>query len=180
MAAIAREYGAFTRRGGQVAAISVDPPAANAAMVEKLQLPFPLLSDPGGEQVLKPYDSWNAAQSIAKPAIFVIAPDGREVYRHESDDFMDRPDDGDVLAALESLSLPARQSATGPVPHIAPQPSERAFRIENLGLYLRAVRTAVATLAERMHDPEDRQQLERTVAMADRYLKAQAATVRRQ
>ena len=57
MAAIARDYDAFTQRGALVAAISVDPLAANAAMVEKLRLPFPVLSDPGGEHVLQPYNS---------------------------------------------------------------------------------------------------------------------------
>jgi hypothetical protein len=180
LAAIAREYDAFTQRGALVAAISVDPPAANAAMVEKLRLPFAVLSDPGGEQMLKPYNSWNAAQSIAKPAIIVIAPDGREVYRYDGEDFIDRPDDADVLQALDSLNLPARPAATAPVPHVEPQPSERALRLENLGLYLRAVRIATGTLAGRMRDPHDKQELERTVAMADRYLKAQAATLHRQ
>ena len=53
----------------------------------------------------------------------------------------------------------------------------RAFRLENLALYLRAVRNAVATLAARMRDPNDKAELERTVAMADRFLKAQAATL---
>ncbi|MBW3604487.1 MAG: redoxin domain-containing protein [Actinobacteria bacterium] len=40
----------ITDAGAQVTRISVDPPEQNAAMAEKLQLPFPLLSDPGGDR----------------------------------------------------------------------------------------------------------------------------------
>lgn len=45
--------------------ISVDSPAQNAATVEKLRLPFPLLSDPEGTQAIRPYDVWHGGKSSA-------------------------------------------------------------------------------------------------------------------
>ncbi|MER3420064.1 MAG: hypothetical protein C4290_05865 [Chloroflexota bacterium] len=173
---MAREYGEYTRRGAQIAAVSVDPPEVNAAMVEKLVLPFSLLSDPEGEQAIKPYGVWHAERGIARPAIVVLAPDGREVFRYVGADFMDRPDDGDVLAALDLLTLPPLPEPSAPIAHLPPRPSPRAFALEALGPYMRGVQMAMGGIAERLRDPWDREQVQRTAAMAARYVKAQAAT----
>lgn len=173
---MAREYGQYTRRGAQIAAVSVDPPEANAAMVDKLVLPFPLLADPGGERAIKPFGVWHADRAIARPAIVVLAPDGREVFRYVGADFMDRPDDGDVLAALEALALPALPEPPAPIAHLEPRPSPRAIALETLAPYMRGVQLAMDALAERLRDEWDREQARRTAAMAARYVKAQAAT----
>jgi hypothetical protein len=173
---MAREYGEYTRRGAQVVAVSVDPPVANAAMVAKLALPFVVLSDPGGEQAIKPYGVWHEGRPFAKPAIVVVAPDGREVFRYVGADFMDRPDDRDVLAVLESLGLAARPEQPGPIAHLEPQPSARALALETLAPYMRGVQLAMTGMAERLRDDWDRAQVQRTAVMAERYVKAQAAT----
>lgn len=173
---MARSYEEYTRRGGQIAAIVVDLPAVNAALAEKLVLPFPILSDPDGEQVIKPNGLWNTDGKIAKPALIVLAPDGREVYRYVGADFVDRPNDEDVLGALDALVLPALATPTEPIAHLEPQPSPRSFRLEDLGPYLRGVRSAAQELAGRLQQPTDREEATRTAGMAERYLRAVAAT----
>lgn len=68
-------------------------------MVEKLILPFSLLSDPEGD-VPRLYDVWDEDGQIARPAIFVV--DGRGVvrYAYVGEDFADRPGDEPIYDAL--------------------------------------------------------------------------------
>ena len=59
----------FEAEGVTVVAIVVDPDENNRAMVDKLLLPFPILSDPEG-RVIREWDVLNPAEhDIAKPAI---------------------------------------------------------------------------------------------------------------
>ena len=102
LAAYARKYNEFERRGTQPAAISVDPPAHNARMVGKLQIPFPLLSDPKGE-VARAYGLWNERENVATPAVVIVNRSGEVAYLYVGSDFADRPMDGEVFAALKSL-----------------------------------------------------------------------------
>jgi peroxiredoxin len=102
LAAYARKYNEFERRGTQPAAISVDPTVNNARMVGKLQIPFPLLSDPRGE-VARAYGLWNERENVAVPAVVVVDRSGEVTYLHAGSDFADRPTDGEVFAALKSL-----------------------------------------------------------------------------
>ncbi len=173
-----REYDAYTRRGATLAAIVVDAPEQNAAMAEKLALPFPILSDPEGEGATKPYGVWDEAGRMAKPAIVVVAPDGTEAYRYAGVDFMDRPNDDEILEALSSLGLPATETPAGTIAHLDPQPGSRATKLEHLAVYMRGVRFASMALADRARDPFDKAEAERTSRMAERYIAAQGATLR--
>jgi len=92
----------FARRGAQVAAISVDPPGHNAAMVEKLLLPFPLLSDPQGA-VIQRYGLWNPDERIATPSIVVVDRTGMARWAYAGHDFADRPGDEELFRALDGL-----------------------------------------------------------------------------
>lgn len=175
---LARSYGDYLRRGATVAAVVTDSPEQNAAMVAKLQLPFPVLSDPAGERAIQPFDVWDAKGAMAKPAIVVLAPDGREVYRSVGVDFMDRPHEDDVLAALDALALPPLDRPITTASHLPPGPGPRAMPLDDLGVYLRGVRFATGGLAARARDPFDRAEAERTSAMAERFIAAQAATRR--
>lgn len=87
----------------------VDSPVRNEALRRRWKLPFPVLSDPGGTEVLQPLELWNAEErgGIALPALLGIDPDGNELFRHISRDFADRVHDEDVLEKLESLELAA-------------------------------------------------------------------------
>jgi len=105
LAAYARKYNEFERRGTQPAAISVDPPAHNARMVGKLRIPFPLLSDPKGE-VARAYGLWNERENAAVPAVVIVDRSGKVTYLYAGSDSADRPTDGEVFAALKSLGEP--------------------------------------------------------------------------
>ena len=175
---MAREYDQYTRRGATIAAVVIDPPEQNAAMVEKLALPFPILFDHDGEGAIKPLGVWDAEEKMAKPAIIVLAPDGPEVYRYAGVDFMDRPNDDEILETLSSLALPATETPAGTIPHLDPRPGSRATKLENLAVYMRGVRFASMALADRARDPVDKTEAERTSRMAERYIAAQGATLR--
>ncbi|HEV2744406.1 MAG TPA: peroxiredoxin family protein [Rubrobacter sp.] len=105
LAAYARKYNEFERRGTQPAAISVDPPVHNARMVGKLRIPFPLLSDPKGE-VARAYGLWNERENVAVPAVVIIDRAGEVTYLHAGSDPADRPTDGEVFAVLKALKEP--------------------------------------------------------------------------
>lgn len=103
MASYARNWPRFEEAGLQVAGISVDEVEKNAAMVEKLILPFPLLSDPEG-RVIKAWGVWNEGEGgLAKPALFLVRPDRTAAYSYLGKDYADRPPDDDLFAAAASL-----------------------------------------------------------------------------
>ena len=90
----------FVNEGVSLAGISVDPIENNRAMVEKLLLPFPLLSDPDG-RVIKEWDVWNDNDGgIAKPSIFAIRSDGSIGWAYVGRDFADRPTDDELFNSL--------------------------------------------------------------------------------
>lgn len=100
--------------GAEVIAVSVDSEERNAAMFERWPTPHvQYVSDPGGEQYLKPLELFNPEDrgGIALPALLVLGADGNEVFGYRGNDFADRRNDDDVIAALEGLGL----SAVGPV-----------------------------------------------------------------
>ncbi|MDQ3514754.1 MAG: peroxiredoxin family protein [Chloroflexota bacterium] len=175
---MARAYGEYLRRGATIAAVVIDSPGQNAAMVEKLALPFPIVSDPGGEYLIRPHGAWDPGGTMARPAIVVLSPAGEEAYRYVGADFMDRPDDGEVLAALDLLGLPPIEAAVETVPHGDPMPGPRAVPLPNLVVYMRGVRFAMGAMAARARDPFDRAEAERTATMAEGFIAAQAASVR--
>ncbi len=98
MASYARNWESFERAGLQVAAICVDSVEQNRAMVDKLLLPFAILSDPDAV-VIEPWGVLNAAEKgIAKPALFLVLPDWSVAFRYVGEDFTDRPTDEELFA----------------------------------------------------------------------------------
>ncbi len=69
-------------------------------MIDKLLLPFDLLSDPEGETAIKPFGLWDDAGRISKPALVLTDRQGVVRYLYEGRDFADRPKDEVVLGAL--------------------------------------------------------------------------------
>jgi len=99
LASYARNWESFERAGLQAAAICVDAVEQNRAMVEKLLLPFPILSDPDAA-VIEPWGVLNAAEKgIARPALFLVQPDWSLAYRSVGQDFTDRPTDEELFTA---------------------------------------------------------------------------------
>lgn len=101
----ARKYDEFQTRGAEITAVSVDSPEQNKAMIEKLLLPFHVLSDPEGDRAIKPYGVWNEQGRIAIPAIVVVAKDRTVRYLYKGQDFADRPGDAELLDALTESDL---------------------------------------------------------------------------
>ena len=112
LASYARRFGEFEGRGAQVAGVSVDPPENNARLVGKLRLPFPLLSDPRGE-LIKRLGLWDE-EGVAKPSILVLDRTGGIRYLYSGNDFADRPDDGEVFAALKGIDAAIERLTGGP------------------------------------------------------------------
>ena len=101
----ARKYDEFHQRGVEITAISVDTPGQNKAMIEKLLLPFHILSDPDGNRVIKPYGVWNEQGRIAIPSIVVVARDRSIRYVYNGQDFADRPGDEELFAAIGNTGV---------------------------------------------------------------------------
>lgn len=175
---MARDYENYLNRGATIAALVIDTPGQNAAMVEKLLLPFPVLSDPTGDEAIKPFNLWNAKGSMAIPAVLLLAPGGKEVYRYAGIDFMDRPVEAEVITALDQLALPPIVEAISTVSFMTPEAGPRAMNLPDLAVYMRGVRSSSNALAGSLKNDWDRQEAARTTQMAGRYIAAQAATVR--
>ena len=86
-----------------MAAIVVDPDDRNRAMVEKLALPFPILSDTDS-RVIREWGVVNEKEmDIARPAIFELRRDGSVGYEYVGIDFADRPDDEQLFEGLKEV-----------------------------------------------------------------------------
>lgn len=77
------EYTAFAEAGAEVIGISMDAQASHQAFAEKHQLPFTLLSDPGGI-VAQSFGVKKTMGLIPGRETFVIAPSGEIIHRFSS------------------------------------------------------------------------------------------------
>ena len=139
-------------------------------MVEKLELPFPLLSDPDRSLAIEPYGVADPKdqRNIAIPATVVVGTDGEEKLRRESRDFADRPMDDEVVAAVQALGLPpTKQDA----PLLGPaQASPGAFKVEQMVPYYRGARFAAVAMGRRF--PEAKEEAYRYTEQMDAYTEA--------
>ncbi len=136
-------------------------------MIEKLKLPFPLLSDPDRSQVIEPYGvaDRNDPREIARPGVVVVGPDGDEAYRQVSRDFADRMPEEEVVEVVESLEL---DPVTQPPPEMGPaEAGPRAMPLQALGPYYRGAKFATKALAMRV--PEAAGEAERYEKQLDRF-----------
>ena len=150
--------------------VVVDPPEQNAAMVEKLGLPFPILSDPDRSAVIEPYGAADPKdqRNIGRPTIMAIGTDGSELFRMGSRDFADRPSEEELVDTLEALDLPPTSQ---PTPTVGPAvPGPKAMPREALVPYYRGARFAAVALGNR--HPEAKEDADRYVAQMDRYVGA--------
>jgi hypothetical protein len=139
----------FLAAGARIFAISIDAPERNAAMVAKLSLPFPFLSDPDRSLAIRPYGVADEKDErhIARPAIIVITTDHKEVFRFVSRDFADRVPEDRVLASIQELKLPP---TTQPIPEPGQaDPSPRSLSPSNLRIYFRGARFAAQAMGLR-------------------------------
>ena len=168
---MALRHDEFVGAGVRIVGISVDSPARNAAMIDKLDLPFEMLSDPDGTGLLKELDVWQPDTShgdIGRPGVFVVHPDGSEQFRQVARDFADRIPEGDLLARVRSLELSPTEQA--PVAHVDPEPGEEAMPVQALLPYCRGAKFAAKAMG--MRHPEAKDDAARYIEQMDRYMEA--------
>ena len=148
--------------------VSVDAPEQNAALVESLRLPFPVLSDPDRSLAVEPFGvaDPNDERNIARPAMILVAPGGDEVFRFESRDFADRLAEDAIIAELRNLEL---SPTTQDLPRRGtPVPGRTAMRFDQLYTYFRGARFAAVAMTRRRPEIEDEADV--FVEQMDRYL----------
>lgn len=170
-----------------IVGISVDTPAENAAMVEKLRLPFPLLSDPDAAAIAAwdVYDPVGGMHGpIARPAIFVVGRDLSIPYEYVGRDFADRPPNAAVFEALDAVrdrpprDLERSVSRPGPRPLDAGNQADKAMPLGDLAPYFRGATFGVQAISLRTDDPSVKAECDRFRAIVGDYIKAAVETWR--
>jgi AhpC/TSA family len=121
----------------------VDPPDYNMAMVQKLELPFPLLSDPRGD-LIKKLDLWNEEEGVSEPTIVVLDKSGvvRRLYSGGRD-FSDRPTEDALFQVLNEVGTEGEPEGAEPEIRVSGEeaanetvrPDKPALTLEQLGPY---------------------------------------------
>ena len=84
-------------------AVCVDSIARNHDVLTRLQLGFPILSDPT-LATTRAFGVEDAQNGIAWPAVFVIGTDGRVRWRSLADEVAHRPSSSELLAVIDRAS----------------------------------------------------------------------------
>ena len=150
-------------------------------MVEKLDLPFPLLSDPDRSVAIEPFGVVDPKdhRNLSRPAMILINPTGDEVFRFVSRDYADRLPEEEVLETVRGLGLqPTSQEAPTPGD---PQPGPGAMPLDGLPFYLRGARFAALAMGLRHKDLGEaiKEDSKAYVAEMDRYYEAVQALRKR-
>jgi len=90
---------AFSERGASLVAISVDPVETSAALAERLDVGFPLLTD-ADMATIRAYDVEHEGEDFARPATYVIDAEGEVAWVWVGERAGDRPALEDILAAI--------------------------------------------------------------------------------
>ncbi len=164
--------------GAEVIAVSVDSEERNAAMFERWPTPHvQYVSDPGGEQYLKPLELFNPEDrgGIALPALLVLGADGNEVFGYRGNDFADRRNDDDVIAALEGLGLTAVDPvAGGPVVEGVEERQKGAFTPKLFGPYFTGNKFGAIAIRSRAEGDEAKTLAKEHQQMSESMLEAWA------
>lgn len=174
---MASQYDAFLRAGTRIVAIDIDSPGQHAAMVDKLDLPFPYLSDPDRTGAIEAYGLADPhdERNLAIPALVLVDREGEEVWRWVARDFADRIPEAEALDRVRALDLEAVGAA--PMENGEPEPGPNAMPVRAMGPYFRGARFASVAFYRRMREiPEakDAAKAEMTayVEAMDRYMAA--------
>ncbi len=171
----------FTAAGVRLFAIVVDSPEQNAAMVDKLDLPFPVLSDPDRSKAITPLDVRNEKdpRGLALPALILLDATGEEVWRFVSRDYADRMPETEVLEVIRSHGWDATTQDPPPVGPAAP--GERAMPLEKLPTYLKGARFAALAMGLRHghFDESIKDDSKAFVAEMDTYIEQTTALLKR-
>jgi len=174
---MAQRQGEFNQLGASVYGLSADSPGQNSAVMEKLALPFVILSDEDRDQAVRPlgFEDEKDVRQISRPGVAVISPDGDVVYRYVGRDYADRPNEEDLLSDLAKLGL---EPVDQPVDQVgAIEPGEKAMPGEGLRHYFSGAKFANLALRRRHRDLGDdfQDDTKAYVQMIERYLDALSA-----
>ena len=93
--------------GAQLVALSYDDVATQARAVVKLELTYPLLSDPGSRTIdaygIRNHEARGKGEGVPHPAIFVVDRAGTIRAKLMEESYRDRPSSEAIQAALERL-----------------------------------------------------------------------------
>ena len=165
----------------------MDTVAENAAMVEKLRLPFPLLSDPAAAAIAAwdVYDPVGGTHGpIARPAIFVVGRDLSIPYEYVGRDFADRPPNPvlyEAMAAVKDVqprALATTELAPGPRSRDARNPADRPMPLADIAPYFRGAGFGVQAISLRTDDAAVKAECERFRGIVGDYVKAAVVTRR--
>lgn len=164
----------FLEKGVRLFGLSADTPGQNAAVMHKLALTFPLLSDKDRQAAITPlgFADENDPRQISRAGLVIIGPDGTIVHREEGIDYADRPDEDDLLAIVEGLGF---DPTTQEEPEIGKiEPGEKAMPLEGIPHYFRGAKFAVLAMRSRYRGLSDDLQddAKRYVQRMDRYIEA--------
>jgi hypothetical protein len=165
----------FLDAGVRMFGVSVDSPGQQAAMIDKLQLGFPLLSDPDRSALISPLDLADPKdpREIAIPAMVLFGPEEQEeVWRFTSRDFADRMPEQEVLDRVQEKGWP---STTQGDPDLGPkEPGKNATPLDSLPSYYRGARFAALAMGLRYKDlgEEIKQDSKAYVAEMDRFIES--------
>ena len=164
----------FLEAGVRLYAVSIDSSERNAAMVEKLSLPFPILSDPDRSKAIFPLGVADEKddRQISRPALIVVTTDRQESFRFVSRDFAERMPEDEVVSAIRQLKLP---STTQDPPLIgSAEPGPRSLPPTGLRIYFRGARFAAQAMGLRHghHAEEIKEDSKAYVAEMDRFTEA--------
>lgn len=145
----------------------MDPPDHNAGMVDKLELPIPLLSDARGD-LSRRCGLWNAEEGVAVPAIVVVDRAGDIRHAYSGDDFADRPGDNEIFEALDALDAGGEPGAREPEVVLSAgeaqaqsvRPEKPAMTLEQLIPYYRGVFFTTVALKKRFAGSRNREALD--------------------
>jgi peroxiredoxin Q/BCP len=99
-----QDYQQFTARDAEVLVVNPGEMADVKAFSESLNLPFPMLVDPGHEVANRSGQEVNRLKLGRMPALVVLDRDGVVRYEHRGGSMMDTPKNSDVLAVLDRLN----------------------------------------------------------------------------
>jgi hypothetical protein len=146
----------------------------NAAVAEKLALPFPILADPERTGAIEPlgFADERDPRNIAGCGTVIIAPSGEVTFSQRGRDYADRPEEDELLEELAKLELPP--TSQGPPELGEIEPGEKAMPYEGLPHYFRGAKFATLAIRKRHRDlgRELTDDLKSYVQMVERYLEA--------
>jgi hypothetical protein len=138
----------------------VEPPSRNAAMTEKLDLPFPLLSDPKGE-LIKRVGLWSEEEGVSKPAVVLLDKSGTARYLYSGGtDFSDRPTKESLLEVLDRVSIDGEVGGGEPEIWVSTEeaenetvrPDKPAMTLEQLRPYYLGAYYATIAMQKKLKD----------------------------